>query len=357
MPEALDTEKLPWAPIFTITRSGVPELTLYGVVYVWAEDRKLYANAGRSLLRIGDTRTPLWTRSLLKPWQLMALYPDLKKAYPALKEPHYAMMLASHMGDARHVQMLEDILSVGGFFEDALQCPSSGPMASPKEMVKRVINHPCSGKHLAHLLYLKSKEMPTETYLHPEEEPYQRLQSLLGYLLNRDDFEATTDGCGMPNFSLSAVETAQLFQVLTTPVSRDILRQAPEELEEVLTHWDEIAALFFNHPELVGGVNRLDTRLMQGKWHGHPPFKVIAKEGADGLLCVGIGPNPVFADGLGIFIKLSSGYEPKYLEAVVFELLIQLGLANPQPLKIDKKGEEPVETHFHFKLEPVAAPS
>jgi L-asparaginase II len=353
MTDALTPENLPWAPIYTVTRSGLPELTIYGVVYVWVEDRKLFANAGHSLLRIGNTRTPIWTRSLLKPWQLMVLYPTLKQAYPALTGEHFAMMLASHMGDARQVKLLGEILAISGLFEDSLQCPSCGPMASPTEMVERVINHPCSGKHLAHLLYLKAKNLPTETYLHPEAEPYQLLKALLGYLLNREDFEATTDGCGMPNFALSAVEIAQLCQALAMPASKDILRQAPDELTDILSHWDDIAVLFLNYPELVGGEHRLDTRLMQGQWHSGVDFKAIAKEGADGLLCVGIGPNPVFADGLGIYIKLSSGYEPKYLDAIVFELLAQLGLYTPKTG--DKNASGHLQTHFHFRLEPAAA--
>lgn len=343
----MNSENLSWVPIFTVSRSGVPEVTVYGTVYIWAEDRSLYANAGRSLLRMGDTRTPIWSRSLLKPWQLMVILPALKKAYPQLSEKHFALMTASQQSDPDQVAMLKELMQLGGFSEDHLQCPACGASRSS-------LNNPCAGKHLGYLLYLKARNLPVESYLDPALEPYGLLRDLLGYLLNRDMGieDGTTDGCGMPNYALSPVETAQLYQALVLPVSPAMLQQCPDHLMDILSQWDMVSHVIRTHPGLVGGRDRLDTELIRGDWALETGLDVIAKEGADGLLCVGIGPNKRFADGLGLYVKLSSGYQPEYLKTIAFEILNQLGLAKPEP----EAAENPhLRTDFHFQLADVPA--
>lgn len=350
MKQALNPAELPWAPVYTTTRSGKPETTQYGIVYVWAEDRKLYANAGRALLRLGNTRFPLWTRSLLKPFQLMALLPTIRQAYPQLTDEHLAMLMASQQGDARQLELLREIMTIGGLSESHLQCPACAPMKEGKgdKTQSSRVNHPCGGKHLAHLLYLKAKGLPLETYLDLEAEPYRLLQELLDYLLNPEIMEMSTDGCGMPNVALSGVEIAQIYHALVMPVSRDLIRQCPDELTEILEQWNHISELMQTYPHLIGGERRLDTRLMDGSLIGssETAMPIIAKEGADGLLCVGIGPNAKFADGLGLFIKLAAGYEPKKLEVVVAALLEQLDL---KPANLSEEGQL-VQTCFHFNL-------
>lgn len=335
---------LPWASIYTVNRSGVPEITIQGIVYVWAEDRKLYANSGHALLRIGNTRASLWSRSLLKPFQLMAIYPELRQAYPQLSETHFALMTASHSGDAEQIRVLREILQIGGLQESDLQlCPCRAMNGLPQSE-KHVLNHPCAGKHLAHLLYQKAKEQPLNTYLMPGMQQYALLRHLLEYLLNKSEFSETVDGCGMPNYELNAVEAAQLYHALVMPVGRDLMRQAPDALTEILSYWDEISLLIRNNARLVGGQGRLDSRLMLEALPSH--VKVIAKEGADGMLAVGIGPNERWADGLGLFIKIASGYEPKQLALIADTLLGQLGLIECS------KGvaTDVVETEFCFDL-------
>jgi len=336
---------LPWAPLYTVTRSGRVEMSQHGIIYVWAEDRKLFANAGHSLLRVGDTRFPLWGRSLLKPFQLMALYPVLRQAYPQLGDSHFALLMASQQGDAKQQQGLREIMAIGGLSEADLHCPACKPLRAKNSAPESPFNHPCAGKHLAHLLYLKAKGQPLSDYLNPQAEPYALLRELLGYLMNREDFAESADGCGMPNYALSAVEMAQLYHALVMPVSRDLIRQCPDELTEILEAWNVIADTMQRYADLIGGENRLDTQLMQESKAGGQPVPLIAKEGADGLLCVGIGPNARFADGLGLFVKLASGYEPAKLKTIIFALLGQLGLCAPEP-----QPTGIVQTHFHFDV-------
>lgn len=345
---------LPWAPLYTIYRSGLPEVTIQGIAYVWAEERSLYANAGRSLLKVGRFHTPLWSRSLLKPFQFLVLYPTLKQAYPQLTARHFALMLASQSGDSTQLQLLSEMISLTGLTEADLQCPACYPFRQQNslDLHQSPLNHPCAGKHLAHLLYQKTLALPLENYLSPDQPAYDQLRLLLGFLLGREDFAESVDGCGMPNLALSAVEVAQLYHALVMPLSRDLLRQAPDELTDCLSLWADAALLMKTYPLLVGGQGRLDTELMQFAAEGG--LSVIAKEGADGLLAVSVGSNARFQDGLGLLIKIASGYDPQQLRCVIGYLLEQLGLFAdcPSLASLNAAGDNnPVlQTQFHFDL-------
>jgi hypothetical protein len=82
------------------------------------------------------------------------------------------------------------------------------------------------------------------------------------------------------------------------------------------------------HPDLVGGFNRLDSTVMKACGG-----KVIAKEGADGLLGMAI-EHPEFPEGLGIVIKIAHGWNPRATWYVARACLGTLGfeLRNPYPL-------------------------
>jgi L-asparaginase II len=355
-PHFADPADLPWAPLYTVYRSDVPEITIHGIAYVWAEDRSLYANAGRTLLKIGKPNAPLWSRSLLKPFQFMVLYPTLKQAYPQLQKKHFALMLASQNGEAPQREALNEILTLTQLSEADLHCPACHPMRVEKQSPDRpksALNHPCAGKHLAHLLYQKSLGLPLASYLEPHQPAYEQLRQLLGFLLGREDFAESVDGCGMPNLAISAVELAQLYHALIMPVSRDLIRQAPEALTDCLMLWEDVATLMRTHPILVGGEGRLDTELMQAATEGG--LTLIAKEGADGLLAVSIGSNTRFQDGLGLLIKVASGYDPQQLRQLGLVLLQQLDMLSLCPslacLKPAEQAHPVLRTRFHFDLQ------
>jgi L-asparaginase II len=350
--ETPTADKLPWAPLYSVLRSNKPEITVYGIAFVWAENRSAQNNSGLALLRVGDTRLPLWSRSLLKPFQLMVLYPVLKEAYPTLSVEHWAMLMASHHGEARQMQLLQEIMDLGELTIQDLQCPSVSARHQEADQTSP-LDHPCCGKHLAHLLYLKAKGLPLKSYLGAKQEPYHLLRELFQYLLYVDELPGTQDGCGMPNMGLSPVEMAQLYHALVTPVTRDMIRQCPDELTEILTGWNEIATIMQQTPELIGGERSLDSRLMKhmlpGQLTGNPPTPLIAKTGAAGLLCMGIGPTPRFSDGLGIFIKLAAGHANTPMETVIKKILCQLGLADEE-----SPATNPVtQTDFYFEIQPM----
>ncbi len=343
------TIDLPWQPLVTIERSGKPEITLYGIIAVLEPDQNTYPPSGNLLLGLGDIHHPLWSRSLLKPWQLLSHYPVLKKWYPLLQPKHYALMTASHDGDERQLNGLEEISVIGQVSLDALQCPACYPMSPANaqslkqdEIGPHPVFHPCAGKHLGHLLTAKPNQA-METYLEAGTPLHEPLQETLGFLLERNEFDWTIDGCGLPNLALTALEMAWLFCQLSKPLDVSFLQAAPESVYPILEHWDHLGTIMHSYPELVGGEGRLDTRIMQGQLTERENITLIAKEGADGLLSIGISPTTEHPHGLGILIKLSSGYEPKHLELIATALFEHLGFKAPT-----EKDTGPLNTRFHF---------
>jgi hypothetical protein len=105
------------------------------------------------------------------------------------------------------------------------------------------------------------------------------------------------------------------------------------------------------HPDLIGGFNRLDsTCIKAGKG------KLIAKEGADGLLGLSI-IHPDWERGLGIVIKIAHGWNAQATWYVARAVLGVLGikLRNPYPLHRQKAFIVPrvVPEKYNSSLEQV----
>jgi hypothetical protein len=86
------------------------------------------------------------------------------------------------------------------------------------------------------------------------------------------------------------------------------------------------------HPDLIGGFNRLDSTIIKSC-----EGKVVAKEGADGLLGLAI-LHPDYPDGLGVVIKIAHGWDPQgtwYVARLVLGVL-GFNLRNPYILHRQK---------------------
>lgn len=342
---------LPWEPLLTIERSGLPEVTVHGILSVWSGE-------GEALLSMGDTQSPLWSRSLLKPWQLACHLPTLNKAYPRLMSKHLVMMLASHNGEAVHINTLREILLIGDINESMLRCPKVFPMSVERTFNlkalrdrPRSIYHPCSGKHLAMLMSQKAQQMPLSDYLNKDLGHYEQLKELVRWLLNKERgfFFESIDACGMPNLALSPEEMARLYCLLARSEAINKNADVPMNLRPALQQLPDVKSLMLKRPILVGGTGRLDTRLLGGDIVKDTVITILAKEGADGLLGVGIAPCYLYPKGLGILIKLACGQQPQFLEIILGELLEQLGF---KPARSEDEENSVVHTQFCFDMMP-----
>jgi len=369
-----ETER-PFSPLFTIRRSGRIEVTVYGMVSVVTglapernQSQNQDQNQGRSsqalpcthLMATGDTNFELWSRSLLKPWQLLTNFAILKKHYSALNDEHFALFMASHSAEAGHIKVLEEILAITGVDENLLKCPPATPVdASMRERMKergekpRRRYHNCSGKHSAFLATVKASvgadKMPD--YLRESEAHNLRLRNILTTMTGRDDstFVATTDGCQLPNYALSVSELSYFYMTLLNNLT---LQQSALEGNPLFEPYSQLGALMLKNPRMVSGQGRLDYKIMTREIFADAP-PMVAKEGADGLLGIGIAPSELYPNGVGITIKLSSGFDTHHMELISREILTALGLTAPLA-KQENKGAESgirtdhIQTEFHF---------
>jgi hypothetical protein len=95
---------------------------------------------------------------------------------------------------------------------------------------------------------------------------------------------------------------------------------------------DWIWEAFVQRPDLIGGFNRLDSTIIKAG-----AGRVIAKEGADGLLGLSI-VHPDYPNGLGVVIKIAHGWNPQATWYIARSILGTLGfeLRNPYPLHRQK---------------------
>jgi L-asparaginase II len=86
-----------------------------------------------------------------------------------------------------------------------------------------------------------------------------------------------------------------------------------------------------DYPLLIGGEGRLDTTILQSGYG-----KVLAKEGADGLLGLSV-LHQDHPDGLGIVIKLAHGWDSPALWRIAQTILQSLGFEIPAPPKLSRQ--------------------
>lgn len=365
--------ELPFQPLFTIRRGGRIEVTVYGIVSVVAgiagEVKDTRAGCDQyiqsiytPLIATGDTNFELWSRSLLKPWQLLTNYQILKDNYPALGDEHFALMMASHSGEPVHMQALEEILAITGVDEGCLKCPPASPFDSKtKEAMKELGEkdqrrfHNCSGKHAGFLAAVKATQGPDKMkdYLADSEPHHTRLKGILSTLCGRspETFVHTTDGCQLANYAISPAELSYLYMTLLNP---DLL-PASARNSKIFAPYSEIGQLMHKFPRLVSGLGRLDYNIMSAELFGAGP-SMVAKEGADGLLGIGVAPCPSYPGGLGIAIKLASGHDSNHTELIARQILTTLGLTTKKksPSNSDACPEsapvrtDHIKTEFHF---------
>lgn len=217
----------------------------------------------------GDAGLVTFMRSAAKPIQALLLV----RSYDDLAEEDIAIASASHHARAEQLAAVRELLARAGATEDDLEC---GPVNGSR------VEHNCSGKHAGFLCVCAAQGWPFEGY-RLREHPLQiqvlaALDEAAG--LGGNQIPIAVDGCGVPTFGLSLERMAASFG-----------RLVRNELEGA----DRVAAAMRAHPALVEGPGSAATDVMQAV-----PGSV-AKGGAEGVLCVGLG------DGSALALKSEDG--------------------------------------------------
>jgi L-asparaginase II len=277
-------------PIFSLTRKSIPEIIVSGLVHTKRQGEDASGH---------NPSVQLVGRSLLKPWQFLASDASGKEAF-------WSLGLASHSCQSVHLEQLDLLSKAAEAGENELYCPRSfplDPMVSAKMKIDGQrpsrMHHPCSGKHLLMLAACNKNGMDPDSYFNIEHPIQKKLQSIVGQLIDEKP-DWVLDSCGLPTLATSIRAHMNMWE-----------RMALSEEENIVTMKD----LWTRNPVLVGGHERLDTAIMEiGEG------KILAKEGADGLLMVQSIPvegEPSFS----ILIKLAAGYQPAYLALSLWSVL------------------------------------
>jgi L-asparaginase II len=272
----------------------------------WFKGKKPYHSYGGNVLCYG--------RSMMKPVQIKVIAKELD---PHLSWESKAVSIASHNAESIHIEAVRDILMPSEY--GLLQTPHALPLMQFGKQLRRPRRwyHSCSGKHAAILRACAVNHWSRIAYTLPQHPFHQvyvaKVREILGADLQSPVL--AKDGCGLPTLAMTVNELAALFADLAVRKDEDWIWEA-----------------MIRHPDHIGGFNRLDSTILKSCGG-----RVIAKEGADGLLGLSI-LHPDYPDGLGVVIKMSHGWDPRATWYVARWVLGVLGfeLRNPYPLERQK---------------------
>jgi len=296
-----------WEPLVDFRRMDVSENTIHGAIS-WAHGNEIIHSFGGNVLVYG--------RSMMKPL-IMKVFKDVL-AEEGLSSEQLAISCSSHNGDTEHVAAAQSLLSESEW--GLMQCPLDVPLIQFGRQVRRPRRwfHTCSGEHAAMLKALRRMGINRAGYTLPSSPWFPMFLDVLRDMLGNPDWEpqrVAKDGCGLPTVSNTVDELAILFAGLAGEKDDDWI-------------WDSMN----EHPDLIGGFNRLDSTCLKAG-----EGKILAKEGADGLLGLSV-IHPDWPKGLGIVIKIAHGWNSQATWYVARSVLGVLGipLRNPYPLHRQK---------------------
>ena len=302
---------------------------------------------GREIAALGDTSTVTYFRSAAKAFQLIPCITCGAADAFGFDEREIALAAASHSGEVVHISIAARMLSKIGLTEDDLKCGAHMPFseADAKHMMRAgesptQLHNNCSGKHAAMLAFAKHIGADLATYDLPDNRIQKRILRCVADLAEvpEDEIAIGVDGCAAPNFALPVKAMAKSFINLISP------SKFPEPTQQACRR---IVAAMMKYPELIGGSERLDTKLMQAA-----PGRIISKVGADGVWLCGVLPCERWPSGLGIALKIADGDDYRGRPVVAVDVLRQLGVLSaddltdlsPMPIK-NRRGDVVGKVH------------
>ncbi|MCB0378434.1 MAG: asparaginase [Bdellovibrionales bacterium] len=313
-----------WEPLVDYRRNGVSENTIHGAVSWYSGDKKIHSFGGNVLC---------YGRSMMKPFYIKVFADELKDTTNIKQK---AISLASHNGTAEHVEAAQSLLSQGEW--GLMLTPLDLPLVQFGRQVRRPRRwfNNSSGHHAAILKGCRLKGWNRAGYLLPDHPVFKAYLDVVRSFLGNDyePIRIARDGDGLPTVAMTVNQLAQCYAGLAKRKNEDWIWEA-----------------FIQEPDLIGGFNRLDTTVIKSC-----KGKVIAKEGADGLLGLAI-EHQDYPDGLGVVIKIAHGWNPQATWYIARSILGVLGmeLRNPYPLKRQKAFVVPgiVPENYLEKLEKI----
>ena len=263
--------------------------------------------AGQVLFSKGDPNALVFPRSAMKLFQAMGIFSTGIELSPEFT----ALATSSHTGSAAHVELVNELLTTGGFTEADLKCATEWPVN--KDMLKQVykadggalpIYHCCSGKHAAMLLACKHEGWPTENYLDRDHPLQVRILEAVEYLTGEKITSTAVDGCGAPVHAMPLVKLASgVAKMLTANDS------APMGIKDSA---QKLASSMLAHPWIVGDHGEPDVIIME-------ELGFTAKSGYEGVFIVST------PDGTTVATKILDG-NLRTAPIVALQALVRAGV-------------------------------
>jgi L-asparaginase II len=243
-------------------------------------------SGGGILAALGDPTRLTYVRSAVKPFQALATLDLLAAGGRELDEASLAIVCASHDGADDQVIEAARVLAEAGLDEGALQCPPALPRDPAAIVVQRTpqpLAHNCSGKHAGFLAAMAAAGQDPAAYLAPDSLVQRQVVERLVQACGVAPQGPGIDGCGAPAWLLPLAALATGFARLAAGQTPQLAR---------------VRNAMQAHPQLIGGSECVDTRLMQHDG------RVVAKRGAEAVFAAGVARG---AGSVGIAAKTSDG--------------------------------------------------
>ena len=298
---------------------------------------------GKVHLSLGEPQTVTYLRSAAKPFQAIPCITSGAADAFGFTEDEIALACASHSGEPMHVETCARMLEKAGLSESDLRCGRHLPF-NEKETerllranaeITQLYNN-CSGKHAAMLAFTKHINADTTGYLRCDHPVQQEILQTISVFceIPKEEIAIGIDGCCAPNFAMPLNAMARGFLNLVSP--------PPDLADDARSAAKRVVDAMLNHPELIGGTERLDTILMKAA-----SGRFISKVGADGVWLCGILPNEKYPQGLAIALKIEDGDDKRARPVVAVETLKRLDVLSvdatpdlsPMPLK-NRRGDD-----------------
>ena len=325
------------APLAEVTRGSLVESTHLGHVVVMASD-------GSGVAVSGDPDARVYFRSSAKPFQAVPLLATGAAAAFGLTTEEIALSCASHNGTERHQTIVRSMLAKAGLVESNLRCGISPPLDETEKarvtlglVPESQVQCECSGEHAGMLLACRHAGWSIDDYVRSDHPVQREIREIVaaGCGLPADALDVATDGCSIPTFGAPVSAFAFAYAVLAYPEGARW---------DGASRWGDallrVRDAMTRHPELVSGDGETDTTIME-----ETEGRVVAKLGAEGLLCLAI---PEVRTGVAIS---DTGGSPSGLGPAAVAVLRELQLEEPDTLqRLETKLCSPVQS---FKGEPV----
>ena len=229
-------------PLAEVVRAGAIESVHSGHLALINSDGTLRA-------AIGDIDAPMYPRSSIKSFQAAAMVRNGLNVSPQ----ELAMVCASHSGSPSHFLVVESILAGAGLTVADLQNSTDYPLGRAEKAAwgdkpPSRLAQGCSGKHAGMLATCVINGWDTSTYLDPEHPLQIAIRQEIQSLIGESVLSTTVDGCGAPLFLITTggfAKGAHTMRASSDPV------------------YQEVVSACMAHPEMVAGLGRLTTTLMQ----------------------------------------------------------------------------------------------